>query len=85
MTTSPFQQSARNKWVTLGLIVVAVLLAFSGYGVFAGTLLSLILLASLVRMRGSDMPNRRIVIGLASLAFILNVVFLLRVVGVFGT
>lgn len=84
MTTSPFQQSARNKWVTLGLITVAVLLAFSGYGVYAGTLLSLILLASLVRMRDSDMSNRRIIIGLAGFALLLNVILLLRVVGVFG-
>lgn len=84
MTTSPFQQSARNKWVTLGLITVAVLLAFSGYGVYAGTLLSLLLLASLVRMRDSDMSNRRIIIGLSGFALLLNVILLLRVVGVFG-
>ena len=85
MRTSSFQQSMRNKWVTLGLLIVAVLLAFSGYGVFAGTLLSLILIVSLVRTPEAEMSNRTLVLGLAGLVLILNVVLMLRVVGAFGS
>lgn len=85
MTTSTFQQSVRNKWVTLGLLAVATLLAFSGYGVFAGTLLSLILIASLIRTSDAEMSNRKLVLGLAVLVLILNAALMLRVLGIFGT
>ncbi|MGB3330890.1 MAG: hypothetical protein WBA46_18140 [Thermomicrobiales bacterium] len=85
MMNSSFQQSMRNKWVTLGLLIVAVLLAFSGYGVFAGTLLSLILIVSLVRTPEVEMSNRTLVLGLACLVLILNAVLMLRVVGAFGS
>lgn len=77
MTTTPVFRSMDNKRTILIFLAAAAVLNMVPMGVYAGILLSLMILATLLRADDQAVANRRILIGLALVVLVVNIAFLL--------
>ncbi|HWK81717.1 MAG TPA: hypothetical protein VNP95_13180 [Thermomicrobiales bacterium] len=77
MSSTSLHQANRNKTTIIIFLLVAALLNIMPMGVYAGVLLSLMILATLLRAEDDDVVNRRVLIGTALLVLMVNIAFLL--------
>lgn len=84
MAVSPFMQAARNKTTIIVFLLIAALLPLTGVGVFAGALLAVLVVVSLLLANDRDVVNRRLLLGLAALVLVVNLVFMAGFFGAFN-
>ena len=77
MAVTPILQAMHNKRTILIFLAAATILTIVPMGIFAGTLLALMILGTLLRADDHAVANRRILIGLAVLVLAVNIAFLL--------